>query len=256
MNKVKKIILNIATHGDEKIGLSVTNAIKKLHIKNGEIIVNIANERAFTLNKRYIDQDLNRSFPGKKSGNYEEQRAHELLPLIKSADIVLDIHSTTSELRDALIVTRLNKKIKEYIKIIGPKYALHMTVTKNNALISHAKIGFAFEYGKDKDRKVIKKVVSGIQSLLSHLDMIDPLKIRKKTTRTIFFNVYKTVSKPQNAKLDKKVKNYKLIKKEQIYATTKDKKIKANQDFYPILFGNKNYKDIFGFAGRKIKSVI
>src|SRR3989344_3478812 len=134
--------------------------------------------------------------------------AHINFYLIKSADIVIDIHSTTSELRDALIVTKLNNKIKEYVYIISPKYLLVMNATKKTVLISHAKIGLAFEYGKDND--------------------------------------------PKGAILDKKIKNYTLVKKNQIYAFIKNKKIKAAEDFYPILFGNKNYKNIFGFAGKKL----
>lgn len=252
MNKAeKKIILNIGTHGDEKIGFKVAEVFKKLHIKNGKLIINIANERAFKLNKRFIDQDLNRSFPGKKNGNYEQRLAYELLPIIKSADIVIDIHSTKSDLKDALIVTKFGKKTKEYIKVISPKYVLLMKATKNTALISNAKIGLAFEYGKDKDPKVIDKVVTGIKSLLVHLEMIN-CHIRKAKSQPIFFNVYKSVPKPKGSKLDKKIKNYSLVKKDQTYAISENKKIKAKNDFYPILFGQKNYENIFGFAARKI----
>jgi len=245
------ILLNIGTHGDEQIGLKVANDLKKLHIKNGELIINVANERAFKLKKRLINQDLNRSFPGKKNGNYEEQRAYELLPIIKSADVVIDIHSTKSELKDALIITKLDKKIREYIKIISPKYVLCMSATKNNTLISQAKTGFAFEYGKDKDLKVVKKIVNGIKFLLAHFKMIN-LRVKKINNQPIFFNAYKTVLKPKGAKLDRKIKNYKLVKKSQVYATVKNKQLKARQNFYPILFGNKNYQDIFGFAAKKI----
>lgn len=252
MKNGQKVILNIGTHGDERIGLKVARAIKKIDIKIGRLTVNIANPRAFKLNKRFIDEDLNRAFPGKKNGNYEEQRAYKLLPLIKSADIVIDIHSTTSELRDALIVTKLNNKIKEYVYIISPKYLLVMNATKKTVLISHAKIGLAFEYGKDNDPKVAEKIIDGIKSLLVHIGMIEKLKKNETKIKPSFFDVYKSVPKPKGAILDKKIKNYTLVKKNQIYAFIKNKKIKAAEDFYPILFGNKNYKNIFGFAGKKL----
>ena len=65
-----KIILNIATHGDEYIGFKVTTEIRKLNIDKNILEVQIANEKAFALKTRYLDQDLNRSFPGKQDGNY------------------------------------------------------------------------------------------------------------------------------------------------------------------------------------------
>ena len=157
LNSTMKIILNILTHGDEEIGLKVAKEIKKLNIVEKFFSIQIANEKAAKLSKRFIDQDLNRSFPGKSNGNYEQRLASKLLPVIKSADIVLDIHSTTSNLKDALIVTKLDKETLKYIKIIQPKYALLMNITKSNALISNAKVGLAFEYGKDKNVRVIKK---------------------------------------------------------------------------------------------------
>lgn len=250
--KPQKIILNIGTHGDEKIGLQVADALEKLPIKKGELIVHIANEKAFKLNKRFIDKDLNRAFPGKKNGNYEERRAYELSPFIKSADIVIDIHSTTSELKNALIVTHLNAKIRKYIDVISPQYALVMKATKNNTLISQAKIGIAFEYGKDDDQKAIDKVITGIKRLLAYFEMINFSSRKTKNPKVTFFNVYGTVSKNKNMFLDKKIKNYKLVKKGQVYATIAGKKILAKNNFYPILFGQNNYEDIFGFAAKKI----
>ena len=247
-----KIILNIATHGNERIGQKVAKELDKLNIDKNTLIVQIANERAFKLHKRFIDQDLNRSFPGKKIGNYEEKRAYELSPIIKSADIVIDIHSTTSALKNAFIVTDLNAKTLEYVDIINPKYVLIMNATKDNALISQAKVGIAFEYGKDNDPIVLKKIVLGIKRLLKHLKIIN-VRLPSNRSSTDFFNVTSAVKKPKGYKLLKKIKNYKLVSRGEVYAIKKNLKLVAEENFYPIIFGEKNYRDIFGFKGVKIK---
>lgn len=247
-----KILLNIATHGDETIGHAVVKEIKKLKITKGEVIIHVANEKAYKLKKRFVDQDLNRSFPGDINGNHEQRLAAKILPIVKSADLVIDIHSTTSELKDALIVTKLNTKAKELIDVIGPKYLLCMKVTKNNALISNAKIGIAFEYGKDKDVEAIKKTTQGIEKLLSYLGMIDK-KFKDSVNKTKYFEVYNTVRKSKGARLVKNIKNYKLIRKGEVYALIGKEKIIAKDDFYPILFGEISYDTFFGFAGRIIQ---
>lgn len=242
-------MLNIATHGDETIGHSVANEIKKLKLKKGEIFINIANEKAFKLKKRFVDQDLNRSFPGKKDGNHEQRLAAHFLPIIKLFDLVIDIHSTTSDLKDAVIVTKLNKKTKDIIEAIGPKYLLYMKLSKDNAFISSAKIGIAFEYGKDKDTKAINKTIVGVKRILSYFDMIDE-KYRSKKVKTKYFKISKIVQKEKGEELLKGVKNYKLIKKGKPYSVLKDNLVYAKQDFYPILFGEKKYDTYFGFMGR------
>lgn len=244
-----KVVLNILTHGDEVVGLAVAKEISKLKIIKGELIVHRANELAYKKRKRFIDQDLNRSFPGNANGNHEQKLAAKILPLIKSADIVIDIHSTTSGLKDALIVTRLNRKTRELVEIIAPKYLLYMRATKSNALMSEAKIGLAFEYGSNSDKTALSEINLGIKRLLSHLGMIEE-KYMKSKRKTLWFDVYKMVPKPEKAILLKSIKNYRLIAKGSKYASCKGEEIRSKEDFYPILFGENSYKDIFGFAAR------
>lgn len=246
-----KIILNVLTHGDERIGLRVIKEIEKLNIDKNVLLTHIANKKAFRLQKRFIDQDLNRSFPGIKNGNYEQRLAYKISPTIKSADVVIDIHSTKSGLKDSVIVTKLNKDTKKYIEAIQPKYVLVMNVTKNTALISQAKIGLAFEYGKSSDPDTLKKVVRDIKKIFCHLGIID-IKSPKRKISTQYFNVFSFVPKPRGYKLLKNIRNYKLIRKDKQFATDGKKFLRADEDFYPILFGESNYKDIFGFKGKKI----
>lgn len=245
-----KIIINAATHGDEKIGLRVSARLKKYSLKKDQVTFNVANPHALSRNKRFVDQDLNRSFPGKINGNYEERRAQELAPLIKSADIVFDIHSTTSSLEDAVIITKLTSETKKILEIIAPKYVLIMNATKNNALISQAKIGIAFEYGKDTSEYAIAKTTEDIKRVLIHLKIMEGV-LKKKTAETVYFNVTHSVPKPPGFILLKNIKNYKQIKKGQVYAKSikTSETLVAKENFYPILFGEKKYNDYFGFAG-------
>jgi predicted deacylase len=158
-----KILLNILTHGDERIGLKVVEKIRELNIPTDILQINLANKMAFEKGVRFIETDLNHSFPGKKDGNYEERLAYDILPAIKMADIVFDVHSTTSELQDAAIVTKFDAETKKYLNIISPKYVLFMKQSSKNSLISDAKVGIAFEYGKDDDRCTIFKIVKDIK---------------------------------------------------------------------------------------------
>lgn len=245
-----KILLNILTHGDEKIGLKVAKEIQKMNIDRSIFTVQIANSKALKFRKRFIDQDLNRSFPGKKAGNYEERLAYKLSAAIKSADLVLDIHSTKSELKDAVIVTNIDAETLKYIEVMQPKYVLIMSATKNNALISQAKIGIAFEYGKDNDPNALKKIVADIKKLFSYIGLIN-VKLSRRRQPTNYFSVVSEVKKPQGYTLLKKIKNYKLIRKEEVFATNGKNYLVAKDNFYPILFGDSNYETIFGFKGKK-----
>lgn len=246
-----KIILNILTHGDERIGLKVVKEIKKLNISKRILSFQIANQKAFESKKRFIDQDLNRSFPGKKNGNYEERLAYKLSSTIKSADIVVDVHSTKSGMTNIVIVTKLDNKTRECIKALQPKNVLVMNATKNNALISQAKIGIGFEYGGDNDSSALKNIVNDLKRLFYYLGLVNN-KSKKRKRVTQYFDVTVAVPKPPGYQLSKKVKNYKLVRKGETFAGNGTNFLVADENFYPILFGRKNYKDIFGFKGKKI----
>lgn len=249
-----KIILNILTHGDEKIGLHVVKEIKKLKMSRKGLVFQIANKKAFDTHERFVDQDLNRSFPGKKNGNYEERLAYKLSPVIKSADLVIDIHSTTSGLKDAIIVTKLDVKTLSYVSLICPRYVLIMKATKDSALISQAKVGIAFEYGKDNSLRATEKIILDIKKLLSKAGFLPrDFSQNKKVAPTDYFEVLSIVPKPKGFSLSQGIKNYQLVKKGTIYASCGKEKKVAEENFYPILFGEKKYKDYFGFKGKKIK---
>ena len=102
-NTWPNILIFWAIHGNEPCW---TLAIKKViqQLRNNQIILHkgsvtfvpIANKPAYELNKRYIDQDLNRIIWKYTSPTTVEQSiSQELISLIEECDILLDIHSTT-----------------------------------------------------------------------------------------------------------------------------------------------------------------
>lgn len=246
-----KIILNYGTHGSERVGYYIAREIKKLKIDKKILTIQIANPRAWAMKKRFIDEDLNRAFPGKKNGTYEQRLAYKLSPAIRRADVFIDIHSTTSGLRDAAIVTKLDAATKNYLQAIGPKYVLVMEATKDNCTVSQAKIGISFEYGNDS-AATTKRVVVGIKRLLAHLGVIEKITDAPKT-KIFYLNIPATVPKPKGFKLMTGIKNYQFVRAGQAYATDGKKKLFAATGFYPILFGENTYTEIFGFRGEKIK---
>ena len=88
-----KILVIGGMHGNELLGIQVVRLLQKNPINNVDGI--FANEQAIAQNVRFVDQDLNRTFPGSNRGlNYEQQRAAWVIKKAKDYDIVLDFHNT------------------------------------------------------------------------------------------------------------------------------------------------------------------
>ncbi len=246
------ILVNACTHGHETVGLGVINTLKEIKVKNGTLILNVANERALEQKTAFTESDLNRIFPGKSDGTYEERLAHLIKPVIDTCDIVIDIHSTNTTdpgEESMLIVTKLDEATKKIIETISPPKVLVMEYKNQNALISSAKIGIGFEYGKNDHALTLEWTIRDIKKILQHLEMIPNEELDNFNQNTIYYRVFGALPKVEGMEIDKSIQNYHIIKMGQIMGFFIDKPMLAEQDFVPILFGKNRYKDIFGFMG-------
>ena len=85
-------------HGDEKTPLLIASKLKDIKLMKGSLHIFLGvNQLAHKLNKRFVDADLNRSFPGKEDGNLEERIAIKLLKELENLDLVIDLHDFEME---------------------------------------------------------------------------------------------------------------------------------------------------------------
>ena len=86
-----KILVIGGMHGNEPLGIALVKSLAQEPIDNVDAI--FANQKAIANDCRFINSDLNRSFPGdSKSSVYENRRAAEILKMTKDYDLVLDFH--------------------------------------------------------------------------------------------------------------------------------------------------------------------
>lgn len=88
-----KLLITTVTHGDEGFSIPVVEKLAKQFTfswrKN--------NLRAYKLNRRFYQKDLNRSGPGNPASNlYEERLAYKLIKSYSKYQTILDIHGSTA----------------------------------------------------------------------------------------------------------------------------------------------------------------
>ena len=93
-----------AVHGNERCGpVAINKLVTELDsgiikLKRGKVsLVPVCNPKAYDLNQRLFERDLNRYlYPKKKPEFYEDYLAESLCPLLAQADVLLDLHSYQS----------------------------------------------------------------------------------------------------------------------------------------------------------------
>lgn len=225
---MKKIGIIGCVHGNEKLGKQIIGKLKKASLKKEVFLFFIVNKKAMKKNKRFIDIDLNRCFPGKKNGKYEERLAAKLVKKLKCCDYVIDLHSTKSKTDNFIIITKPNKrKIKLANKIPLKKLVImESAIAKGGALIDHVKCGVSIEFShKTPLNEAYDVILECLNNILTN-------------------------TKPKNKKV---YSAYGRIKKGECKRVLKNfKKIKINKEaFYPILFREKEYTDTLCLKAHK-----
>jgi len=79
-------------HGNEPLGIELVPKIQALQVD--WLKAEFGNPQAIKQNVRFVEEDLNRVFPGNANGNHEQKRAAKLTKISQSFDFVLDFHNT------------------------------------------------------------------------------------------------------------------------------------------------------------------
>jgi len=225
IGKARPVIAVVACmHGNEKKGAAVLDLLRSFSF-NGTLIFVVANEEAMKLNKRFVDTDLNRCFPG-GNGNHEERLASQLLNEIKSCDFVIDIHSTTAATDSFAIVT---KEGFEGFMPLKKAVILGDALANGKSLLDYVP-GVSAEFNNKTTAEAAAKVVIGCIR-----NFVNGRKVLQEK-----YHVYGAVGKGK--------KNPSLVN---------FKKTDLNSEsFYPVFYGEKEYKDLLclkaSLQGRKI----
>ncbi|MCX6808844.1 MAG: succinylglutamate desuccinylase/aspartoacylase family protein [Candidatus Berkelbacteria bacterium] len=227
--KRPKFVLVCCLHGEEKFGRKVFDYFEKNNQMFGNFLLILAHPAALSLGQRFIDSDLNRSFPGLKTGNTEEKIAYKLTRNIPKSAYLIDIHTTVTDIKFLPIVTSISKKTKNLINLCSARnIGLVKSPLKDISLIGQFDRSISLEINRvfAKKRVALELIIDFVNDLIEG-------KIKPKMCRSIY-EVDQVIRK--EIKLPKKVENFKKIR---------------GLGLYSILYHTKSYSEIHCLAASK-----
>ena len=197
-------------HGDEKGGrLVIENAFKKIKkyglFKGNLYAFPLINKEGFKKNSRLIPktkEDINRCFPGSKTGTLGKRIAYEISKKIMETNpsLVIDLHNDWKNSILYVVIDPIkNKKLKNIVEKIAKNTGIFCLREKNieyryesslsGHFISKGIPSFTLELGGRLNNKNIKLGENIIFQILSYLGMIKKKKnylYNKKLKNAIF----------------------------------------------------------------------
>jgi predicted deacylase len=194
------VLFSAGLHGDEINGTEIVREIiinKINKPKRGTIIcIPVINIFGFVNQTREFPdgRDLNRIFPGSKTGSLASQFAYYILKeIIPHIDYAIDFHAGGAQRFNApqIRIVPNNTELKELSDVFGAPFTLYSNNISGSFRSSCDKMNvkmLLFEGGKSVDinNDVTKEAVEGTKRFLKHFDMLKNKHIISKPHQTIY----------------------------------------------------------------------
>lgn len=195
------ILFTAGIHGDEVNGVEIVRQIIAKGInkpKCGTIIcIPVINIFGFLhMDREFPDgRDLNRMFPGTKSGSLASRVAYKLInEIVPKADLMLDYHTGAANRFNAaqIRIVNNNAALKKLATVFGAPFVLYSKNLNKSFRNTCYKLGvpmLLFEGGKSFsfDKNITNTGVNGAKRILHHLGMLHTtFRISKPKKKCVF----------------------------------------------------------------------
>ncbi len=232
-------------HGDEPAG---KRAIEKILEKDYDfrkaVKFIIVNEEALEQDERFLDEDLNRSFPGDIDSDQREERlAAELLSEIGDSK-VLDIHTTHSFDRPFANAKTFEDPEMEMIKATGAEDAVKFE--EGDGTLTDFVTGIVVEAGTQHSDEAVENAVNVIENFLAYFGVLD--REFEASDPDLFVHEEEVEGDWEFLK-----ENFQKVEKGEVYARREGEQLRAKEDFYPVLMSTDGYEGMLGHKASKVE---
>jgi len=232
-------------HGDEQCGRIILDELADYVPKIGRLKLIYANLAAADQGKRRVEADLNRVFPGKEDGNFEEQIAYNLQKELSLCDFVLDIHSSIDDTPAFAITTKDNKEFYELIAQTGLEKYVVMTdkLANGKSLIDYVNStggkGISFEAGNMHKEEAVINARNVVRNFLVNKGLMEGSVVVSDPEK---FMAYDVITVPSKEFVCYTPKCFELLKAGTPYGRMDNKEYALDRDCYPILAVSKPFE--------------
>lgn len=237
-------------HGDEVCGYyAIANLLWERSDFQRHIKFIVANERAFARNKRYIDEDLNRVFPGDPNAtSHERWLAAALMTHISGCE-VLTLHSTELYPEPFALVQKVNSTTQSLIYATGAEKAVDISYVSGG--IEDFVDGVAVECGIKGSDDAMTTAAAILRRFLIARGALDG---QYEVTQPKLYRIFDHVDGSEYRFVGQ---NFERVERDQVFAHRIDGRLdngvsdkdvlRASRSFYPVLMSTDGYEDILGF---------
>ena len=255
---VPEIAVVGSVHGDEPCGeRAIERLVSSDPTVKRPIKLIVANEKALKSGVRYLDEDLNRAFPGAPNADTHEGRlAHDLVRELRGAT-VLSLHSTQSSAEPFALVDEIDAVSRAICPYLPMEHLVETGPFSDGRLIEHAHT-IEVECGLQGSERAITNAYWITRAFLSATgalpapiegDVEPPLSLHRRDDDDVtVFDMLDQIPKQPAETYEVFVDNFERVAPGDQFAAADGERYNADTEFYPVLLSAYGYEDVFGYA--------
>jgi predicted deacylase len=244
-------------HGDEPSGVAAIHRVLGDGLDLDRTVAFVeANPAALAADRRYLDVDLNRVFPGDPdSGDHERRLAADLCSLVGDRP-ALSLHSTHSQPEPMALVSRDHPRAQEIAARLPTPSVVDETAAVDGALSECGSV-VTVEAGCQHTEAATATAERFVRAFLQ---VTGALPGEPPAADPTFYTLDAPVEKPDDAPervacsrlFELRAENFGQVDRGEVWAEVDGEELVADDPFVPILMSECGYQDIFGYRGRVV----
>jgi len=242
-------------HGDEPCGVAaIESLLEERPPVERPVRLVVANEAALAAGERYLDDDLNRSFPGDPDASSHEKRLAARLSDVLAGCETVSLHSTQSYDDTFAIVNGMG----EFERQVCPRLSVDAVVDagafdRGRLFVSLDRLveiesGYqGSEAATENAKRVAREFLGAVGAL--------PGKQREPREDLPVYRLVQQVPKRQARSYEVYASNFEHVPAGEPFAAADGEEVIAEEGFYPVLMSPYGYEEVFGYAAEWLGTV-
>ena len=252
-----------AVHGDEPCGVRAIEALlADPPAVERPVKLVVANERALESGSRYVDEDLNRAFPGDPDADSHERRLAADLEREIEDCTVLALHSTQSHDEPFAVVSAQTDRTRSVCARLPVAAVVDVGERVEGRLFAVAD-AIEVECGLQGTDAAARNAEAVVRAFLAATDVLpdapdrrslpEPRSLSAPNRRSLpVFELTRPLPKEPGGSYEVFVENFEAVEAGEIWAAIDGQPVVAEEGFVPVLVSPEGYDEQFGYAAEKV----
>ncbi|WP_137285211.1 M14 family metallopeptidase [Halorussus salinisoli] len=249
-----EIAVVAAVHGDEPCGVrAIERVLAESPAVERPVKFVVANEVALQQGVRYVEEDLNRAFPGDPDADtYERRLAADLAREVRDCT-TLSLHSTQSYAEPFALVDTVDAVARSVCPYLPVSVLVETEAESDGRLIEYPHV-VEVECGLQGSEEAVDNAVELIHSFLEATGALldDEPVAGYDRDEVAVYRLGRPVPKNGADEYEVFAENFERVAAGEAFAAAEGNELVAEEPFYPVLMSPYGYENVFGYRGERV----